>query len=306
MYSKKSMYLLAAVALAAMLTAGAAGCGSSGGNGPGKISLVDDAGRTLVLDKPVERVVSLAPSNTEIIYAIGGEKKLVGVTTYCDYPAAAKKMPNVGDFATPNVERIASRDPQVVFATSGLQDSVVESLGKLDIKVFVVEPKSFGRLYEDIKAVGKVLGLEGKADEEADKLKKQVGDIESKARGLSKPRVFFEIYNQPLMTAGKGTLIDLMIGMAGGLNIGSAAGPEFPQFSEEQLLQDNPDIYVAPKGTMTDPADISKRPGYQTITAVKDGKVFVVEDNLFFRAGPRLVDGLEQLAEIIHPEVFKK
>ena len=287
------------------LAAGIVGCGGRSGPSSGKITLRDDNGKTLVMEKPADRVVSLAPSNTEIIYAIDGQKKLVGVTTYCDYPPAAKKMVKIGDFSTPNVEKIASRNPQVVFATGGVQAGAVTNLEKLGIKVFVVDPKSFNGLFADMEKVGEIMGLKDQAMAKVDALKKRVATVESKSKNLTKPKAFFEIYAQPLMTAGKGTLIDSMISMAGGTNLGAAAGPDFPQYSQETLLQDNPDVYVAVKGTQTNPGDIAKRPGYETIKAVKDGKVYVVEDNLFVRSGPRLVDGLEQLAVMFHPEVFK-
>jgi len=305
MYLKKSMYLLTAVALAAMLTAGAAGCGSSGGSGPGaKISFTDDSGRKFVLDEPAERVVSLAPSNTETVFWLGAEDKLVGVTTYCDYPAAAKKKPKIGDFATPNVEKIAAADPHVVLATGGLQDSLVKSLEGLGIKVVVFDPTTVDGVMKDIRRTAQVLGVEGDAAGKLDALEKRVSEARDKAGDLEARKVFFEIYNQPLTAAGKGTLVDSMTTDAGGVNTGAAAGGGFPQYSEEQLFNDDPYAYIAVKGTQQDPEQIAKRPGYDRLTAVKDGRVFVVEDNLFVRSGPRVVDGLEALARIIHPEVF--
>jgi len=293
--------------LAALILVSVAGCGTTGGSGgTGKITLTDDAGNTLVLDKPADRIVSLAPGNTEIVYAVGAQDKLVGVTTYCDYPPAAKKKAKIGDFSTPNVEKIASVDPQVVLVTGGIQKGMVESLNKLGIKVFMIDPKSFEALFKDMEAVGEMAGIKDVAARKVDALRKQVSDIEAKAKTLPKTNVFFEIYKQPLMTAGTGTMIDLMIKAAGGTNLGATAGPQFPEFSEEQLVTDNPDVYVAVKGSQMDPADISNRPGYSALKAVKDGRVYVVEDNPFVRSGPRMVQGLAQLARILHPETFKK
>lgn len=302
-----TVVLLAVMLVTALLFASLAGCGSSGtSGGSGKITLTDDAGNKLVLDKPADRIVSLAPGNTEIVYAVGAQDKLVGVTTYCDYPPAAKKKPRIGDFSTPNVEKIASVNPQVVLVTGGIQKGMVESLNKLGIKVFVIDPKSFEGLFKDMEAVGVMAGIKDVAASKVEAMRKQVSQVEAKAKDLPKTNVFFEIYKQPLMTAGTGTMIDLMIKTAGGKNLGAAAGPQFPEFSEEQLLKDNPDVYVAVKGSQSDPADISQRPGYSALKAVKDGRVYVVEDNPFVRSGPRLVQGLQQLAQILHPEVFKK
>jgi len=303
--SNDRMRLFIIIPIAFLLLAALSGCGKQSGKQESrKISFVDDAGKRFTLGGPAEKVISLAPSNTEIIYAIGGEGKLVGVTTYCDYPPEAKKKEKIGDFATPNVEKITSLDPQVVLATGGVQQGVVESLNKLGIEVVVIDPKSFNGLFSDIEKVGLILGIEEKSKSEAEKLRKQVDEVESRVKGLSPPKVFFEIYSQPLMTAGKNTLIDKMINMSAGVNIGAMAGKEFPQFSEETLLEQNPDIYIAVKGSQSDPANIAKRPGYSQMGAVTKGKVYVVEDNLFVRSGPRLVQGLVQLAKIIHPEAF--
>jgi iron complex transport system substrate-binding protein len=296
---------IAVIAITGLAVLALAGCGSTTGTAGGRITATDDAGKTISLDAPAERIVSLAPGNTEIVYAIGAYKKLVGVTSYCDYPAAAKKKPKIGDFSTPNIEKIASQNPQIVFATSGIQDSTVQSLEKLGIKVFVIDPRDFEGLFKDMESAGALTGMGDTAAKKVVSMRKKVDEIQAKAKGLPKTNVFFEIYKQPLMTAGKGTLIDQMIAMAGGINVGAKAGPDFPQYSEEQLLKDDPDVYVAVKGSQTDPADISKRTGYGSLKAVKGNKVFVVEDNPFVRSGPRLVEGLEQLARILHPDRFK-
>jgi iron complex transport system substrate-binding protein len=269
------------------------------------IVLQDDEAREIKLAKPAERVVSLAPANTEIIYALGAESKLVGVTTYCDYPEKAKEKEKVGDFANPNVERVISLNPEVVLATGGIQKGVTERLEKVGIKVFIVDPKNFEQLYQDIEKVGEMLGLREKAQELVKEMQKKVSRVEEKAKDLPKLKVFFEIYSQPLMTAGQETFIDDMIRISGGLNIGAAAGEGYPQFSEEELLNEDPDVYLAVKGSMNDPAEIKKRAGYRGLKAVKEGKVYVVDDNLVTRPGPRLVDGLIEVAKAIHPEAFE-
>jgi len=272
--------------------------------GAKKIVLTDDSGQKIVLSGPAKRIVSLAPANTEIIFALGGEKKLVGVTTYCDYPEEAKKKEKIGDFANPNVEKIISLKPQVVLATGGVQKGVVERLAKFKIKVFVVDPKNFEQLFSDLEKVGKIIGKEDEAEKLVKDLKSQVQEVKTKTQGLEKPKVFFEIYSQPLMTAGKNTFINDMIEIAGGVNIGAQAGEGYPQFSEEQLIKENPDFYLAAKGSMNSPEDLKKRPGYSGLKAVKEGKVFVLDDNLVTRPGPRLVEGLLQVARALHPEVF--
>ncbi len=301
---KKVLVLITIVLAAAVALSAAAGCGGNGEDSSAKITFTDDSGRKIVLAGPVDRVVSLAPSNTEIVFWLGAEDKLVGVTDFCDYPAAAKKKPKIGDFATPNIEKISEADPQVVLATGGLQDSVVKSLEGLGINVIAFDPTTVEGVLEDIRRTARVLGIEDEASGKLDDLKKRADDVREKAEGLDERKLFFEVYNQPLTTAGKDTLIDSMVGDAGALNTGAAAGGGFPQFSVEQLFNDDPYAYVAIKGSMQDPQDVSSRPGYDRLTAVKDGRVYVVDDNIFVRSGPRIVDGLEALAMIVHPEVF--
>lgn len=269
-----------------------------------KIVLTDDAGGKITLSQPANRVVSLAPANTEIVFALGGKEKLVGVTTYCDYPEEAKQKEKIGDFANPNVEKIISLKPQVVLATGGVQKGVVERLNKFKIKVFVVDPKNFKGLYADIEKVGKIIGQETEAARLVEKMKKKVEEVKAKVQGRPRVRVFFEIYSQPLMTAGKNTFINDMIEIAGGENIGAKAGEGYPQFSEEQLVRDNPDVYLAVKGSMNNPEELKKRTGYSDLKAVKEGKVFVIDDNLVTRPGPRLIDGLIEVAKALHPGVL--
>lgn len=295
------MVMAALVIMPASVLAG--GCGS-GSTATAEISFKDDSGKTFTLDEPAKRVVSLAPSNTEIVYWLGAQDKLVGVTTYCDYPAEAKKKTKVGDFATPNIEKIAAAEPEVILATSGMQDAVVKSLEKLGIKVLVTDPVTIEGTMAGIRRTARVLGVEGEAGDRIEALQKRVDQVRDKAAGLEKRKLFFEVYNQPLTTAGGGTLIDSMIRDAGGTNIGAAAGSQFPQYSQEQLFNENPYAYVAVEGTQATPRDISGRPGYAKLTAVAEGRVFVVLDNLFVRSGPRVVEGLEILARILHPEEF--
>lgn len=269
------------------------------------IVLEDDEAREIRLEEPAKRVVSLAPANTEIVYALGAESKLFGVTTYCDYPEEAKEKEKVGDFANPNVEKIISLSPEVVLATGGIQKGVVEKLEKVGIKVFVVEPKNFEQLYRDIAKVGEMLGLKEEAQKLVGEMQKKVSQVEKQVRDLPKLKVFFEIYSQPLMTAGQDTFVDDMIRLSGGVNIGALAGEGYPLFSQEELLKENPDVYIAVKGSMNNPAEIKKRAGYQGLKAVKEGRVGVVDDNLVTRPGPRLVDGLVEVAKFIHPEAFE-
>ncbi len=301
--------LLAALALAAI---GLAACGSSTGTSAspaasaaaGPITVTDSSGQTVTLKQPATRIVSLAPANTEIAYAVGAGAKMVAGTSYDDYPAAAKSLPKVGDFSNPSVEKIASFNPDLVLATGGVQAGLRSKLEKLGVQVYVVDPTTYAGVMTDIANVGKLAGTSAAAQQVVATMQKAEADVQAKVASAAKVPTFVEIYSKPLMTAGKGTFISDMVGIAGGANLGDSAGTGFPNFSSEVLLKDDPAVYIADSGSMSKPGDLSSRPGFSSLTAVKDGHVYVIQDDLIARPGPRLAQGLAQLARMIHPEAY--
>jgi len=307
----RPLVALIAAALVVALALLAAACGSatsaSSSSSPstsGPITVTDDSGHQVTLTAPAQRVVSLAPANTEIAFAIGAGGKLVAGTVYDDYPAAAKKLPKIGDFANPSVEKIVAFRPDLVLAAGGIQASLRSKLENLGVKVFVVDPTSLSGVFTDLTDLGRLMGVSATAGPVVASLEQRTATIEKKVAGLPKPSVFVEIYSKPLMTAGTGTYVDDMVKLAGGTNIGDAAGSGFPTFSEEVLFKDDPAVYIATTGSMVTPGQIGKRKGYSALQAVQDHRVYVLDQNILDRPGPRLVDGLEQLARAIHPEVF--
>ena len=300
-----ALLLLALPALGAIVVA----CGSGGepassaspaASGP--ISVTDDSGVEVVLDQPAEAIVSLAPANTEIAYAIGAGDRMVAGTSYDDYPEEAKALPKIGDFANPNVEKIASFSPDLVLAASGIQDKLRAKLESLGMSVYVIDPTTYDEVVATILNVGRLAGAEDGAQAVADAMVAAREEVRAAVVGLPAASTFLEIYSEPLMTAGEGTFIDDMITIAGGENIGAAAGSGFPNFSTEVLVKVDPAVYIADSGSMSEPGDISERPGFAELTAVKQGRVYVIDDNLIARPGPRLADGLRRLLEYIHPE----
>ncbi len=306
--------LTAALLLIAILAGGVvalSACGSSSGStassspsaaAAGPITVTDDSGTEVTLDQAAAKIVSLAPANTEIAYAIGAGDKMVAGTSYDDYPEEAKTLPKIGDFANPNIEKIASYSPDLVLAAGGIQDKLRSKLEALGMKVYVVDPKTYDGTIATIENVGKLAGTEATAAAVADKMTVARQEVQAKVGDLPKATTFLEIYSKPLMTAGSGTFIDDMITIAGGENIGAQAGSGFPNFSTEVLVKDDPQVYIADSGSMSAPGDITKRAGFSELTAVKDGKVYVIEDSIIARPGPRLAEGLQKLAEMIHPE----
>ena len=298
--------LVVALALLASACGDATGASSSTSPsaGAGPITATDDSGHQVTLTAPAARVVSLAPANTEIAFAIGAGDKVVAGTIYDDYPAAAKKLPKVGDFANPSVEKIVAFRPDLVLAAGGIQAGLRSKLENLGVKVFVVDPTSLNGVFSDLTTLGRLMGVSSSADTVVASLKRRTDAVEQKVAGLPAQPVFVEIYSKPLMTAGTGTYVDDMVKLAGGTNIGDAAGSGFPTFSEEVLFKDDPAVYVATTGSMVSAGQIEKRKGYAALKAVQDHRVYVLDQNILDRPGPRLVDGLEQLARAIHPEAF--
>ena len=309
-----TLIALLAVTLAAIVLAVAAlgGCSSSTDETPaasspaaaGPITVTDDAGKTVTLDSPATKVVSIAPANTEIAFALGAGDKVVGDTTYCDYPEEAKAIAKIGDFSNPSVEKIVALEPDLVLAAGGIQAGLRAKFEKLGMQVFVVDPTTLDELYADLGELGQLMGVSSQSQQVVDDMQQQVAAVEEKVAGLETPKVFFEIYGKPLMTAGSGTFIDELVTRAGGVNVGAQAGDGFPEFSTEVLVEQDPVVYIAGKGAMSDPGAIAARPGFDQITAIKDGRVFIMDDNLVVRPGPRLAEGLAALAKMIHPEAF--
>jgi len=307
-----AVILLSSLVLAVLGAAALAGCGSDASAGgeaspaasasSAPITVADGTGATVTLQQPAVRIVSLAPANTEIAYAIGAGDKMVAGTSYDDYPEEARSLPKTGDFANPNVEKIASFNPDLVLAAGGIQDKLRSKLEQLGMKVYVVDPKTYDGVMTDITNLGQLTGSTEQAEKVADTMQMVKDEVQAQVASASRPVTFLEIYSKPLMTAGSGTFIDDMITLAGGTNLGATAGSGFPTFSTEVLFKNDPDVYIADSGSMGKPGDISKRAGFAELTAVKDGHVYVIEDSILARPGPRLAEGLQELVKMIHPE----
>lgn len=268
------------------------------------VTITDDASRSVTIEAEPARIVSLAPANTEILFAIGAGDRVVGVTDYDDYPAEVADIAKVGDFSGPNIEAVAAADPDVVFATTGVQADVITKLEELGAIVIAVDPQTLAGVYEDIEEVGAATGNV----EEAAKL---VADMQADAAAIEKAvsaeepaTAFIEIGQNPLFTAGTGTLLSELIEKAGGVNV--VKEPSYVPYSTEQLVADNPAVYLATKSSATDADSVAKRPGYSGIAAVKDGRIVILDDNLVSRPGPRIIEGLRLIAEGLHPDAFAK
>ena len=280
---------------------------------PGLITLTDDLSRPVTLTAPALHIVSLAPSNTEILYALGAGATLVGRDDYSDYPPEATQVPSIGnEYPHVNSEAIVALHPDLVLAAGVTSPEDVAALTKLGLTVYATgSAVSLDDIYRDIQSLGTLVGKPDAAKALVDSMRARVEAVKTKAATASThPVVFYELdATDPAKpwTAGPGSFVDQLISLAGGTNAGNIAKDQYAQLSLEQLVSQNPDLIVlgsANFGGQT-PELVAARPGWQDIKAVKNHTVYTFDDNLVSRPGPRVVDGLEKLAALIHPEIFK-
>lgn len=294
------------VLLSLMVIGAAIGC-SNAESTPGTI--IDDMGREVELKASPQRIVSHVPSITETLFALGLDERVVGVDEYSDYPEAAKAKPKVGGYFTPNVESIVALNPDLV-----LTDGHVSELTRLEglgIPLIVIDPKDIDGVLRDIELLGNITGSQKKAKDIISEMQKRIDAVANAVSNAPRPRVFYVFdatdRTKP-WTAGPGSFVDSLISMAGGENVAAQAQGPWIQFNMEELVASDPEIILVDSmmGTaVISPEEIRQLPGWQAITAVKDDRIYIVNGDLVNRTGPRIVQGLEDIAEAIHPEVFE-
>jgi len=277
--------------------------------GPGTI--VDDAGRQVHLNSAPTRIVSHVPSITETIFALGLGDKLVADSDYCDYPEAAKGKPKIGGYFTPNIEEIVAMKPDLVL-TDGHVPELITKLDSLEIPIAVIDPKDISSVLTDIELLGNVSGSQKEARELTDNMRERMNAVWKKVAPLSYlPSVFYVFdatdTTKP-WTAGPSSFVDALINLAGGKNVAASAAGPWIQFNMEELVNSNPDIILVDSSHGTaaiSPAQIKELPGWQDLKAVKENRIYIIDGDLVNRSGPRIVEGLEQIAKILHPDLFK-
>ncbi len=274
------------------------------------LTLIDDAGRAVTLAAEPRRVVSLAPSNTEIVCAVAACDRLVGVTDYDDYPAQATGVDKVVTFAQVDVEKVVSEEPDLVLAAgNGLTPAaVIDRLAGLGLTVLVLYPVDLSGVYEDVTLVGRALGRDDEAGALVSSMRRRVAAVEATVAGASATRTFYEVgvYQGTIYTAGAGSFLESLIRLAGGKPIvGDATSTAI---ALEDLVVADPELILLGDATYDEtitPATVAARPGWEQMTAVVNDRVVVMtSDEVITRPGPRIVDGLEALARAIHPEAY--
>jgi iron complex transport system substrate-binding protein len=283
------------------------------------ITVVDDEGYTTNITSTPQRIISLAPSNTQILFAVGVGDKVVGVTDYDHYPynfsawIAAGNMTSVGGFSTPNKETIASLNPNLILATP-INDPDVVTLRSLGYNVLVLNPNDVNGVLKDITMVGQATGANQNATTLVNSINTQISTITAKiaAANVTKPLVYYEVWTPPLMSAGNTSFISDVITKAGGQNIFENETQQYPTVSSETIVQKNPDVILLPTD-MANPGDtpfygsvdqVKDRPGWSTISAVHNNRIVVVDGDLFAEAGPRIGDQIAAAAKAFYPTLF--
>ena len=274
------------------------------------IQVTDMIGRSVTLDSIPEKIVSLAPSNTEILFSLGLDDKIVGVSDYCDYPAAAKEKPKVGGFSTADVEKIVATEPDVIFVSNIHVNEILPALEQLGQTVVVIDPRNLDQVLDSFTLIGKITGTSTKAAQIVTSLSERIEKITDKTDELSsddRPRVFYVMWHEPLMTVGGDTRIHELIEKAGGTNI-FADTEGYPTIELETLVEANPQVIIAGTG-MGEGADApftfaNTESRLAESEARKNDMIFEVNTDLVGRPTERMIDGFEQMAKMIHPELF--
>lgn len=266
-------------------------------------TFVDDAGRKVQVKSNPTKIVSLAPSNTELLFALGLGDRVVGVTTFDDYPAEATAKAKVGGFSDVDKEKVVALAPDIVFASNIHVGKVVPELEKLGLTVVVIDPQTVDDIGARLETIGKLTGKVEEAKALRAQLDKRIADTAAKANNAGKPPRVFWMLGDGLFTAGPGSFVNDLIGKAGGINIAGDAKTQWPELSMEAVVQANPEVIVIPGPDGQKLADKLKAdPAWRSIDAVKNGRfVLIADQNIVMRPGPRIADGLDAVAQALHP-----
>jgi iron complex transport system substrate-binding protein len=278
---------------------------------PFPVTVQDDLGRNVTVARRPARIVSLAPAVTETVFAVGAGSQLVAVTTTDSFPPEVKQLPAVGGFApeTISLETILAQKPDLILAGGRFQRPVVEAVTRLGITAVVIDPDSLTAIEEAIVMVGRLTGQETKAAAVVADFRRRREAVRRQAATIppaDRRRVLYVLWDEPLQTAGPGTFVGQMIADAGGVDVFGDVAVRYPSVSDEAVLARDPDLILAPDhGGAPLRARLMQRPGWNHLTAVKAGNIVTVPEELLHRPGPRIIEGLERIAALLHPQTGK-
>lgn len=271
------------------------------------LTVRDMLGREVRLAGPPTRMVSLVPSVTEIVFALGGEDRLVGVTDYCDFPPAATLKPRVGGMVAPSLEAIVALKPNLVIATTqGTREDTVVQLERLGIPVYLVGADRVAEMFDVVARLGDLTGRSAAVTPLVMRLERRIDAVRRAVGPFRRPRVLYVLWPDPLIVPGRNAFVTELIELAGGTSVTTSAGNGYPRVSLEAVVAEAPEVIVlARHDRTTRPPSPAGWLGLASVPAVRAGRIHTVDGDLLHRYGPRVVDGLEQLARAIHPEAFR-
>ena len=288
----KWLYLISGLLLSAMLLV------------PAILSKQDGLKPKPLAGKP-QRIVSMSPGNTEIVFALGAGDRVVGVTSYSDYPEEAKSKPTIGGYHAPDVEKIVALSPDIVFAMTDIQAKYIQILTQAGIRVIAVEPKSLPEILTAIDIISEAIGEQERGRKLHRELADQLAEVRRLVGSAPLKRTFLEVWDTPLLTVGRQSFIHDLITQAGGINVSADKNVDYTPCDTEQLYAYNPEVYVVLSHSRDDIRSLVTNPNLADIQAVKNNQVFSITDDLLQRPGPRSFIGLVKLAEILHPQEMK-
>jgi iron complex transport system substrate-binding protein len=287
--------------LLATLNAGCTQLSSNQTSQSGGIKVTDDAGRTVTIGQTPNRIVSLAPSITEDLYALGLGDKVVGTTTYCNYPPAANNTTKVGGFGTPNMEKIVSLKPDIVFTGSLNNETVISALDSYGIPTVVIEPKTLAGILDDLSLIGKITNTSGNSSALVANLTQRLTKSNTTSNA-TQSRVLYLVWYDPITSAGADTFEGDIIARAGGINVAKLANVGgYGTISKESIVALNPSVIIANSAmNSTVIEQVKSDPALTTVDAIKNGKVFILNSDVISRPGPRAFDAMDQIIEMIN------
>jgi iron complex transport system substrate-binding protein len=252
------------------------------------------------------RIISLAPATTEILFALGLDKEIVGVSEFCNYPKEAGTKEKIGTFSQPNIEKILSLKPDLIFGTGLEQAQAIAKLKQLNLSIFVSDPKNIDELFQSIREIGRLTKKEKESALLIGNMRQRIEKINLQASRIAeekKQKVFVEIWHSPLTTVGSSSFINELIGLCGGVNITSDIKSAYSSVAQEVVLKRNPDcIILAYMGNLSPIEQVMSRPGWENIAAVKNKRVYNdISPDILLRPGPRIVEALEELNKKLYP-----
>lgn len=266
--------------------------------------ITDDLGRKVKVAEKIERVVSLAPNLTENVFAVGAGDKLVGVTSYCDYPAEAQKIQKIGDTINPNLEAIVASRPQLVLVTTASQiESFTRRMEERGVPVFVTNPRSLDDVLRNLRQLGDLLGTGEQAAKVVSELQNRISGVENRIKNEKPVRVFVQISPEPF-TVGRDSFVTNLITRAGGESVTKDVPEAYPRISKETALASEPEAIILSAGGAMGEGNAEPAEIFKESPAVKNGRIYKINGDLLARPGARLITGLEQMARALHPQAF--